>query len=567
MLLQQRPLQQPLEQFGYLQSDTLARILSARNVAADQLALQLKSLLSPDLLGLQKAVALIDQAIDERKQILIVGDYDADGATSTALMILALRDMGAQVNYIVPDRFKYGYGLTPAIAELAYQRYQPDLLITVDNGISSHAGVETCHALGMQVIITDHHLTTKATPPAEAVVNPNQLGCHFASKSLAGVGVAFYVLARLATLRQQQGKSTTKLSQYLDLVALGTVADVAKLDFNNRILVQAGLEKIRCGQCRAGILALLEIAGKNPAQLQAQDFGFVLGPRINAAGRMDSMQIGIECLLAPDLTTAYPIAYQLDRLNVERRQVEQSMREQAFGYLTELQLEQERIPEALVLFEPEWHQGVIGIVAGRLKEHYHRPSIVFALDEDGQHLKGSARSIEGIHIRDSIEAVAQQHPHLVKFFGGHAAAAGLTIEQQYFDAFKTHFTAFIAQHHPDVFTARLWTDGALQVKDFSLDFLAQLEQLGPWGQGFEAPVFEGVFNVDEFQWLKEQHLKLKLKLDDGRLLDAIGFNFREKVQTHIGEKVHLAFSLEKNEFRGKTHLQMRILYLKVLDSL
>ncbi|MFU8925761.1 single-stranded-DNA-specific exonuclease RecJ [Acinetobacter puyangensis] len=567
MLLQQRPLQQPLEQFAYLQSDTLARILSARNVAADQLALQLKSLLSPDLLGLQKAVARIDQAIDERKQILIVGDYDADGATSTALMILALRDMGAQVNYIVPDRFKYGYGLTPAIAELAYQRYQPDLLITVDNGISSHAGVETCHALGMQVIITDHHLTTKATPPAEAVVNPNQLGCHFASKSLAGVGVAFYVLARLATLRQQQGKSTTKLSQYLDLVALGTVADVAKLDFNNRILVQAGLEKIRRGQCRAGILALLEIAGKNPAQLQAQDFGFVLGPRINAAGRMDSMQIGIECLLAPDLTTAYPIAYQLDRLNVERRQVEQNMREQAFEYLTELQLEQERIPEALVLFEPEWHQGVIGIVAGRLKEHYHRPSIVFALDEDGQHLKGSARSIEGIHIRDSIEAVAQQHPHLVKFFGGHAAAAGLTIEQQYFDAFKTHFTAFIAQHHPDVFTARLWTDGALQVKDFSLDFLAQLEQLGPWGQGFEAPVFEGVFNVDEFQWLKEQHLKLKLKLDDGRLLDAIGFNFREKVQTHIGEKVHLAFSLEKNEFRGKTHLQMRILYLKVLDSL
>lgn len=567
MLLQQRPLQQPLEQFAYLQSDTLARILSARNVAADQLALQLKSLLSPDLLGLQKAVALIDQAIDERKQILIVGDYDADGATSTALMILALRDMGAQVNYIVPDRFKYGYGLTPAIAELAYQRYQPDLLITVDNGISSHAGVETCHALGMQVIITDHHLTTKATPPAEAVVNPNQLGCHFASKSLAGVGVAFYVLARLATLRQQQGKSTTKLSQYLDLVALGTVADVAKLDFNNRILVQAGLEKIRRGQCRAGILALLEIAGKNPAQLQAQDFGFVLGPRINAAGRMDSMQIGIECLLAPDLTTAYPIAYQLDRLNVERRQVEQNMREQAFEYLTELQLEQERIPEALVLFEPEWHQGVIGIVAGRLKEHYHRPSIVFALDEDGQHLKGSARSIEGIHIRDSIEAVAQQHPHLVKFFGGHAAAAGLTIEQQYFDAFKTHFTAFIAQHHPDVFTARLWTDGALQVKDFSLDFLAQLEQLGPWGQGFEAPVFEGVFNVDEFQWLKEQHLKLKLKLDDGRLLDAIGFNFREKVQTHIGEKVHLAFSLEKNEFRGQTHLQMRILYLKVLDSL
>ena len=561
-IIQQRPLLQPLAQYAYLGSDTLARILSARNVALEQLDLQLKHLLQPDLLGLNQAVELIDQAIDSQKQILIVGDYDADGATSTALMVLALRDMGATVNYIVPDRFKYGYGLTPAIADLAYESYKPDLVITVDNGISSHAGVTRCHELGMQVIITDHHLTTKATPQAEAVVNPNQLGCTFASKSLAGVGVAFYVLARLATYRQKQGKSTSKLTQYLDLVALGTVADVAKLDFNNRILVQVGLAKIRQAQCRAGILALLDIAGKNPAQLQAQDFGFVLGPRINAAGRMDSMRIGIECLLAPDIQTAYPLAYQLDRLNIERRQVEQGMREQAFEYLSQLHLEQERVAEAIVLFEPDWHQGVIGIVAGRLKEHFHRPSIVFALDADGIHLKGSARSIEGVHIRDSIEAVAQQYPHLVKFFGGHAAAAGITIEQQYFAEFQQCFIEIVAQNHPDVFAAKIFTDGILQPQDFSLEFLQQIEQFAPYGQGFESPVFEGIFQLVEFQWLKEQHLKLKLKLADGQVIDAIGFNFREKVKAAFSCHVRVVYTLEKNEFRGQSRLQLRMLHIE-----
>lgn len=563
-LLVQRPLLHALSQYSEQNSDTLARILAARNVLPDQLQCSLKALLAPNLLGLDTAVQLIDQAIDQQQHILIVGDYDVDGATSTALMLLALREMGAKVAYIVPDRFKYGYGLTPAIVDLAYQRYQPQLLITVDNGISSHAGVERCHALGVQVIITDHHLTSKTKPDAAAVVNPNQFGCPFPSKALAGVGVAFYLLAHLATQRKKLAKASSQLSQYLDLVALGTVADVAILDFNNRILVQAGLQRIRQGQCRMGILALLEIAAKNPAQLDAQDFGFVLGPRINAAGRMQSMEIGIECLLADKYQQAYQLAKQLDELNLQRRQVELSMREQAFDYLAQVQLQSTEIPPALILFEPEWHQGVIGIVAGRLKEHFHRPCIVFALDEDGVHLKGSARSIEGIHIRDSIESVAQQHPHLIKFFGGHAAAAGLTIEMQNFAEFKQRLIEVIAQNNPELFTAKLYTDGVLANEEFTLQFLQRIEQLGPWGHGFEYPVFEGIFEVHAWQWLKEIHLKLILKLPDGKLLEAIGFNFKDKIKESSASTVRMAYRLEKNHFRDQSRLQLRILYLESL---
>lgn len=562
ILFEQRALQQPLEQYQHLGSQTLAKILSARDVQASQLDLQLKFLLQPQMLGLNTAVELIHQAIEQQQKILIVGDYDADGATSTALMVLALVEMGAQVDYIVPDRFKYGYGLTPAIAELAAQTVNPNLLITVDNGISSHAGVERCHELGMKVIITDHHLTTKATPNAEAVVNPNQLGCTFPSKALAGVGVAFYVLAHLATYRQKLGLSTVKLSQYLDLVALGTVADVAKLDFNNRILVKAGIERIQKSQCRLGILALLEIAGKLPQQVQSRDLGFVLGPRINAAGRMDSMRIGIECLLAQDFHQAYALAKQLDELNLERRQVEQTMREQAFDDLEQLK-QQHDVPEALVLFEPDWHQGVIGIVAGRLKEHFHRPSIVFAEDEDGEHLKGSARSIEGIHIRDAIEYVAQQSPHLIKYFGGHAAAAGLTIKKQYFEEFKHAFIDCVAQHNPELFTAKLYTDGALDEHEFSLEFIQAIDMLGPWGQGCEAPIFEGVFTVLDYQWLKEVHLKLMLHTPEGTQVEAIGFNLRDQFEDGIvSAKIRLAYTLDKNEFRQQIKLQLKIVNIQ-----
>ncbi|MFW2150636.1 MULTISPECIES: single-stranded-DNA-specific exonuclease RecJ [Acinetobacter] len=560
--IQQRPLLTRPEQFQGVPA-FIAEILARRGVQSEQeLELKLKHLLSPELKGLEQAVVLIDQAIDQQKQIVIVGDYDADGATSTALMVLVLQDMGASVEYLVPDRFKYGYGLTPAIAELAKHSYQPDLLITVDNGISSHAGVETAQALGMQVIITDHHLTTKPTPSAEAVVNPNQLDCDFPSKALAGVGVAFYVLAKLASYRSQQAKSSSKVTQYLDLVALGTYADVASLDYNNRILIDAGLKRIQQHQCRAGILALLDIAGRDAASLRAQDLGFVVGPRINAAGRMESMRIGIECLLAADMQTAYPIAQQLNQLNIERRQVETEMKQQALSALQHIQLETEHLPAALVMFDEQWHQGVIGIVAGRLKEQFHRPSLVFAPDEDGIHIKGSARSIDGIHIRDTIEQVAEQNPHLVSHFGGHAAAAGLTLKKEHFDAFKAAFTHAIAEMDDDLFTATLWTDGELHESDLHLGTLDWIEQLGPWGQKFPLPQFEGRFKVIDYRWLKEQHLKLKLAVGS-HAIDAIAFNAMDRFEFNpmLGY-VDLVYTLERNIFNGSTSLQLQIAYLK-----
>ncbi len=563
ILIQQRPLLTRPEIFQGV-APFIADILARRGVASEQeLELKLKHLLAPELKGLQEAVSLIDQAVDARQKIVIVGDYDADGATSTALMMLALREMGADVHYLVPDRFKYGYGLTPAIADLAFASFTPDLLITVDNGISSHAGVDQAQAHGMQVIITDHHLTTKATPAAEAVVNPNQLGCEFPSKALAGVGVAFYVLANLASHRKKLGKSTANLSQYLDLVALGTYADVASLDYNNRILVDAGLKRIQQGQCRAGISALLDIAGRDPAQLKAQDLGFVLGPRINAAGRMDTMDIGIECLIAPDLQTAYPLAQQLNQLNVERRQVEAQMKQDALQELQQLQLDQDNLPPALIMFEPHWHQGVIGIVAGRLKEQFHRPAIVFAADEDGKHIKGSARSIEGIHIRDSIEQIAEQLPHLVSHFGGHAAAAGLTILKENFGAFKTSFEQLMAAQEDSLFQAVLWTDGELPDSAFSVSSVDTLQQLTPWGQKFPAPVFEGVFKILDYRWLKDAHLKLRLALASGQTTDAIAFNARDKYSFDpMRGQVRLVYELDKNTFNGVTSLQLRVLYLE-----
>ena len=560
-IIQQRPLLTSPEQFQGVPT-FIAEILARRGVQSEQeLELKLKHLLAPSLKGLDTAVELIDQAIDQQQKIVIIGDYDADGATSTALMILVLKEMGANVEYLVPDRFKYGYGLTPKIAELAQQTYQPDLLITVDNGISSHAGVETAQALGMQVIITDHHLTTKPTPNAEAVVNPNQLGCIFPSKALAGVGVAFYVLAKLASYRAQQGKSTSKVTQYLDLVALGTYADVASLDYNNRILVDAGLKRIQQYQCRAGILALLDIAKRDAATLKAQDLGFVLGPRINAAGRMESMRIGIECLLAPDMATAYPIAQQLNQLNIERRQVEGAMKQQALSALQHIQLETEHLPAALVMFDEQWHQGVIGIVAGRLKEQFHRPSLVFAPDEDGIHIKGSARSIEGIHIRDTIEQVAEQYPHLVSHFGGHAAAAGLTLNKAHFEEFRQIFTQYIAEMDQELFQATLWTDGILPDMAVSLSTLDQIEQLGPWGQKFPLPQFEGSFKVIDYRWLKDQHLKLKLALGQ-QVVDAIAFNAADRFEFNpmLGY-VDLVYTLERNVFNGITSLQLQVVYL------
>ena len=542
----------------------IAEILARRGVeSVQELELKLKYLLAPSMKGLPEAIDLIDQAIDQQKKIVIVGDYDADGATSTALMVLALREMGGKVEYLVPDRFKYGYGLTPAIADLAFANFTPDILITVDNGISSHAGVKQAQDHGMQVIITDHHLTTKATPDADAVVNPNQLGCDFPSKALAGVGVAFYVLANLATQRKKMGKSTAQIVQYLDLVALGTYADVASLDYNNRILIDAGLKRIQQQQCRPGICALIDISGRDAAGLSAQDLGFVLGPRINAAGRMDTMDIGIECLLAEDWDSAYPLAEQLNQLNIERRQVEGLIKQEALTELEKIQLDAHHLPSVLIMFEPHWHQGVIGIVAGRLKEQFHRPSIVFARDEDGIHLKGSARSIDGIHIRDSIERIAEQYPHLVSHFGGHAAAAGLTIKKENFDAFKSVFEQLIDTMDDSLFTATLWTDGELPSSAFQIETVDMLKNLSPWGQKFPAPIFDGIFKVLDYRWLKETHLKLRVALDNGKILDAIVFNAAEKYQFDPSvNEVRLVYELDKNVFNGNVSLQMRVLHLQ-----
>ena len=566
---------QPLAQT----SMTLARILAGRGVrdAANLDTAFNKMLPANSLTGITKAVALLDKAIDTQQKILIVGDFDCDGATSTALMVRVLREMGAQVEFLVPDRFKYGYGLTPEIVALGIETYDPDVIVTVDNGISSHAGVELAKAKGLTVIITDHHLTTQATPNADAVVNPNQLGCDFASKSLVGVGVAFYVLGNLAKVRRQANKSTTQVSRYIDLVALGTVADVGVLDQNNRILVHQGIQAIKQGRCCVGILALLEQASRQAADITAQDFGFILGPRINAAGRMDSMRIGIDCLLTDDWGEAQRLAHQLDKLNQERRQVEQGMRQQADSVLRTLEnpSEQNALNQvthrkrSIILYQDEWHQGVIGIVAGRLKESYHVPAIVFApadtaLIEDDDAIKGSARSIEGIHIRDAIESVAQTYPELISHFGGHAMAAGLTIKRKNFEPFCKAFDEVIAAVADEVFAETLYSDGELTAGEFTVDFIDSLQTLAIWGHGFVAPIFDGVFVVQDYRVLKERHLKLWLSYPDVPfMIEAIWFNadFDAIALSAINRsvsKVHLLYELEKNLFNGQTKLQLRV---------
>lgn len=556
------------EQYG----QTLARVFASRGIAdQDKLDMRVCRLLpAGDLLGLDKAAIVIDQAIDANKRILIVGDFDCDGATSTALMVRSLRQMGADVEFLVPDRFKFGYGLTPQIVEYGVESFSPELIITVDNGISSHEGVAKAKALGVDVVITDHHLTTNTSPDAVAVVNPNQLGCTFASKSLVGVGVAFYVMGRLAKIRKMAGKSTTSIAKYLDLVALGTIADVGVLDQNNRILVTHGLNLIRQGDCCLGILAILEQAGREFGKISADDFAFAIAPRINAAGRMDNMRTGIECLLADDYQEAYCLASKLNELNQSRRAVETQMQDEASSIIQELPLgDDQHLPRAFSLYQDNWHQGVIGIVAGRIKERLYRPVIVFAPADgarvgDDDLIKGSARSIAGVHIRDVIETVAVANPALILHFGGHAMAAGLTIKKRDFQTFSNLFAQAMQSFDDSVFQEQKFSDGELLPMDFSLAFAHTLKQVSIWGNGFAAPTFDGVFELIGFKILKDKHLKLTLRTAGVQYpIDALWFNYDIERWDYRASRVHVLFALTINEWQGQQSLQLAIKDLAV----
>ncbi len=534
---------------------------------------------SNTLKGLPEACELLHRALINKTNIVIIGDFDADGATSTALMMCAFNLMGStNHSFLVPNRFEYGYGLTPEIVDIAASQ-GAQMLVTVDNGISCVAGVNRAKALGLQVIVTDHHLPGHVIPEADAIVNPNQAGCSFPSKSLAGVGVAFYVMLALRSyLREknyfvQQQINEPNIAQLLDLVALGTVADVVSLDANNRILVEQGLKRIRAGQTRPGIQALIEVANKNQQRLVASDFGFALGPRINAAGRLDDMSFGINCLLAPDLASARVMARDLDDLNKARREIEQGMQQEAESVLKSLTLDKTNLPNAIALYHQNWHQGVIGIVAGRLKEKFHRPCIVFAKASDDlpadkqQEIKGSARSIPGLHIRDLLEHIDSQHPNLILKFGGHAMAAGLSIAQQNFEKFQVVFNELAGQWlKEEDLQSIILSDGELSTQQLTLGFAEQLREAGPWGQNFPEPLFDDQFTLVQQRIVGEKHLKLVVE-KQGEVFDGIAFNIDIKAWPDPKAKqVHLAYRLDVNEFRGKRTVQLMIENLVAVEQ-
>ncbi|WDE06354.1 single-stranded-DNA-specific exonuclease RecJ [Thalassomonas viridans] len=523
------------------------------------------------LKGLDDACRILHLAMAQGQRIIVIGDFDADGATSTALMMEALSLLGSSNHsFLVPNRFEYGYGLSPEIVDLAAQQ-GAQLLVTVDNGISCLAGVRRAKEQGISVVVTDHHLPGSQLPDADAIVNPNQPGCTFPSKALAGVGVAFYLMLALRKyLREQhwfteRGLAEPNIAQLLDLVALGTVADVVTLDNNNRILVSQGLKRIRAGLTRPGIQALIEVANRNQQALVASDFGFALGPRINAAGRLDDMSFGINCLLSKDLMSARAAALELDELNKARREIEQGMQAEAERVLKQLKFNEDNLPFGIALFREDWHQGVIGIVCGRLKEKYHRPSIVFAaasddgLDKNQGEIKGSARSIPGLHIRDLLEHIDSQNPGLILKFGGHAMAAGLSIKAADFERFRQLFDRFVGDWlNEEDFQGKLLSDGALPVADMTLAFAETIREAGPWGQNFVEPVFDDEFTLIQQRLVGEKHLKMVVQ-KDGEVFDAIAFNIDIKAWPNIHAKqVHLAYRLDINEFRGKQSLQLMV---------
>lgn len=550
----------------------LQRVYRQRNIKdVSEIELGLENLLSPNLLmGMDAAVQLLETALERQQRILIVADFDADGATSCVVALTALRQFGYEnTDYIVPNRFDYGYGLTPEIVELA-QTKNPDLIITVDNGISSIAGVEAARVAGIKTLITDHHLPGKEAPNADAIVNPNQEGCEFPSKSIAGVGVIFYVLLSLrAKLREnnyfeQKGIEEPKLADLLDLVALGTVADVVALDRNNRILVSEGMRRIRAGRTRPGIKSLLEISNRSSARLTASDLGFSIGPRLNAAGRLDDMSTGIECLLTKHDGSAYKLALQLDSMNKDRKQIEGDMREQAFKFLQEFSLGDSEPPAALCIYDARWHQGVVGILASRVKEKFNRPVIAFADagDSAGSEIKGSARSIKGFHIRDALDAVASRNPGMISKFGGHAMAAGLSLEkeklQEFTEAFQEQAASLLTE---ELLLAQVLSDGEIAENEFSMETAAELIKAGPWGQEFPEPVFDGKFKVIQQRRVGDNHLKLVLapEFSQQHTIDAIAFNIDEHDWPDANmSSIEIAYRLDINEFRGNQSLQLMV---------
>lgn len=567
MRIEPRPLPATLPFLGDL-PPLLTRLYAARGVSSEaELDKSLARLIPyQQLKGIDAAVDLLVTALEQRQRILIVGDFDADGATASTVGVLGLRLLGAaHVDYLVPSRFKFGYGLTPEIVAVALER-TPHLLVTVDNGISSVEGVAAAKAAGLQVLVTDHHLPGAELPAADAIVNPNQPGCEFPSKALAGVGVIFYVLmalrARLRSLGWYASAPQPNIGELLDLVALGSVADVVPLDANNRILVHQGLERIRAGRARPGIKAILEVAKRDAARITSTDLGFIIGPRLNAAGRLDDMSLGIECLLSTDYASAREMAQELDGMNQDRKSIEQGMQREALAQLKDMAVES--MPFGLCLFDADWHQGVIGILASRLKERYHRPTIAFADAGEGV-LKGSARSVQGFHIRDALEAVNALHPGLMSKFGGHAMAAGLTLPEANFPLFAEAFdTQVRRQLQAEDLTGRLLSDGALAVEEFHLELAKALRHAGPWGQHFPEPLFHGVFQLAEQRVVGERHLKVVLKSECGTVkLDGIAFGVDRDVWPNPNVRwVELAYRLDVNEYRGQETVQLMIAHIE-----
>lgn len=573
VVITQRLVREPDGEWAKDFSPLLRRLYQSRGVRnQSDLATELNGLESPGAMkDLGRAAEVLAQAIMQGSHILIVGDFDADGATSTALSVRLLKAMGGKrVSYLVPNRFEYGYGLTPEIVEVALHQ-KPDVLLTVDNGIASLEGVAAARKAGLQVVITDHHLAGAELPEADAIVNPNQPGCSFPGKSTAGVGVVFYVLSAVRqVLRSQRWFERCRLPEpnlgdYLDLVALGTVADVVPLERNNRVIVEQGLRRIRDGRAKAGIVALIDVASKDYRQICASDLGFVVGPRLNAAGRLDDMSVGIECLLTDDPFTARQLAVRLDALNQERKQIEAEMKAHAEDILkTMAPSDTDAMPWGVCLYDEIWHQGVIGILASRMKDRLHRPVIAFAPADDGaQTLKGSARSIAGLHIRDALDAVATRRPDVLSKFGGHAMAAGLSIEACNLNAFQTLFDAEVRrQLQPVDLTPTMITDGELAENELSLAVAEQIRYAGPWGQQFPEPLFEGVFKIVQSRVLSEKHLKLVLGLSGSSLLvDAIAFNTEWAWRKSLPESLFLVYRLDVNFYRGNKSLQLMIDYI------